>query len=308
VKVKKIPIEIRDCTSREEVELALRDGVCVRMGRLAAMVGPYWSLGFYVDWEGDGAVAGNDAFVLEAERIYASGERRGRYERAHSLTVEQQDHYYGVASDSVWRWHVLERMHDYDGSSSVADPGSILKDLKCGGSPMKRATEGDVTSLLKDMRYLASFTNAAAKVAAATTAPAAVVEHAVFEHAVWMTSQPAWRLDPETLWPLTDDRSVKDVVFALEDNKVVIVRASVLRSLKRVIGRRPGLRSTVDGDGLHIRWGESGGFDLRDRTRDHIRWGDGGASDLRDSYAPNGRVEGSDKIVVPLTTPTYKAA
>ena len=281
MKVKKIPIEIRDCTSREEVERALRDGVCVRMGRLAAMVGPYWSLGFYCDWEGDGAVAANDAFVLESEHVFASRELH-----VHSpLTVEQLDHYYGVATDTVWRWHLLERMHGYEESNSVADPESILNDLKCGGSPMKRNTEGDVTSLLKDMRYLASFTNAAAKVASVTTAPAAVVEHAVFEHAVWMTSRPAWRLDPATLWPLADDRSVKDVVFALEDNKAVIVRASVLRGLKRVIGLRPGLRSTVDVEGLHIRWGEAGGFDLEDKTSD-------------------GKI-GFCSVVVPLANPSW---
>jgi hypothetical protein len=127
-------------------------------------------------------------------------------------------------------------------------------------------------TLLADMRTAARIRNAEAKVASATTAPAAVVEHAVFEGAVWMTYPPGWRIEPSTLWPLVADASVRDVVFALPDNKAVIVKASILRGAKRVLGQKPDLRSRVDDEGLPLRWGDAGGLDLLE-NREGIRPG-----------------------------------
>jgi hypothetical protein len=279
-KVKKIPIEIRDCRSRESIEQALRDGACVRMGRLAALIGPYWSLGFYCDWEGDGEVAPNDQFVLEAELVLKTVEYRSE------LTEEKREHYYSVAREALWRWRTIDRVH---GGESIPDPASILTEPKAGGSPMKRDTGSVVTSLLADMRKMANLTKAYARASATySSAPAEVVKHAVFEEAVWMQSPPGWRLAPDTLWPLTDDRMVHDVVFALSDNRAVVVSARVLRDAKRVLGRRPGLRSTVDDEGLHLRWGEFGGLDLRNQE-------------------PGVRLD-AGSVVVPLANPTYKAA
>jgi hypothetical protein len=254
-KVKKIPVEIRDCRSRKDVEQALRDGACVRMERLAAMLRPNWSLGFYVDWEGDGAVAPNDDFVLESERIYATREVGKAYHE--TLSPEQIEELYNNATDIAWRWHERDKH-----SETVPSPAELYKDRKSGVT-VTRDTHSQVTNLLADMRTKTRVTSREARVASVTTAPAAVVHRATFKGAVWMKSMPTWTLDPATLWPLTADASVKQIVFVIPEGTVV-VKPSILRDAKRVLGKKPDLRATVDNDGLHLRWGAAGGLDLRE--------------------------------------------
>ena len=264
-KVKQIPIELRDCRSRKAIEQALRDGACVRMGRLSAMLRPFYSLGFYVDWEGDGEICPNDTFVLESELLYATREVGEAY-REH-LSSDQIDDLYYNASDIAWRWHERDKH-----AETVPSPESICRDRKSGGSPITRDTSARAMSLLADMRRKTRVTNAEARIASLTTAPADVVKHAVFEHAVWMTSPETFKLDPATLWPLAADVSVKEVVFALPENVAVTISPSILRGARSVLGKKPDLRATVDFSGLHLRWGEFGGLDLRESRHQNAKF------------------------------------
>ena len=52
-------------------------------------------------------------------------------------------------------------------------------------------------------------------------------------------------------------------VFTIPEGTVV-VNPSILRQARTVLRKKPDLRAIVDNDGLHLRWGGSGGLDLRE--------------------------------------------